>query len=266
MRCMSFTSTAITLNAWKLCCTYWFWRQDENAVVIRMIKKFFLNCISSPHPTLPTCQSFLSEYTFRWFVCCFLRERERERSVYQLQSSNASVDKHCQVRQSVSQSVYSVSQSVYTGHNGQGQESVLWECLVAYLSVRLFTLATMDRHRRVSCGLLVSQNVSTGHNRQGCECLVTYLSVKMFPLAIMDRDVRVSCEPLVAYLSVKMFPLATMDRDVRVSCGLLVSQNVSTSHNGQRCEGVLWCLQQFLQTWLQTTPVGYMDTGTLQYN
>ena len=44
-------------------------------------------------------------------------------------------------------------------------------------SARAFTLATMDRDRRVSC-----------------ESLVAYLSVRMFPQATMDRDVRVSCD------------------------------------------------------------------------
>ena len=51
------------------------------------------------------------------------------------------------------------------------------ESIVAYLSARMFTLATMDRDRRVSC-----------------ESLVAYLSVRMFPQATMDRDVRVSCD------------------------------------------------------------------------
>ena len=109
---------------------------------------------------------------------------------------------------------------------------------MAYLSVRMFTLATMDRDRRVSCEsvlwltcqsdcLLWPQWTGIG------ECLVAYLSVRMFTLATMDRDRRVSCEPLVAYLSVRMFPQATMDRDRRVSCGLFVSQNVYSGHNGQ---------------------------------
>ena len=47
-------------------------------------------------------------------------------------------------------------------------------------SARAFTLATMDRDRRVSC-----------------ESLVAYLSVRMLPQATTDRDRRVSCESLL---------------------------------------------------------------------